>query len=125
MSAIWPGNGSLSSTAAPMPAWLDGGEHGGWRGLEGLVVGAPWRSPADLSVFLTSVPGGACSGFHFLNRVWLMAEDAKRKVRAELRNTQASFERVDAQRKKAGAARRESFERAQNWPDPLKSVRPV
>jgi len=42
-----------------------------------------------------------------------MTEDAKRKVRAELRNAQAAFERAEVQREKVSTAPRESFERAQ------------
>lgn len=42
-----------------------------------------------------------------------MAEEAKRKVRAELRNAQDAFERAEVQREKVSTARRESFERAQ------------
>lgn len=39
--------------------------------------------------------------------------DAKQKVHAGLRKSQADFARADAQRKKAGAARRKSFKQAQ------------
>jgi hypothetical protein len=42
-----------------------------------------------------------------------MAEEAKRKARAELRNAQTAFERAEAQREKVSTARRESFESAQ------------
>ena len=39
--------------------------------------------------------------------------DAKQKVHTDLRKSQADFERADAQREKAGAARRRSFKQAQ------------
>jgi len=42
-----------------------------------------------------------------------MAEEAKRKARAELRNAQTAFERAELQREKVSTVRRESFERAQ------------
>jgi hypothetical protein len=42
-----------------------------------------------------------------------MADPAK-KARAEIRRTQAAFDRAQAQREKASAARRASFERAQD-----------
>jgi hypothetical protein len=42
-----------------------------------------------------------------------MAEEVKRRVRAELRNAQDAFERSEVQREKVSTARRESFERAQ------------
>lgn len=42
-----------------------------------------------------------------------MGSDAKQKVRADLRAAQATFERAETQREKAGSARRKSFERAQ------------
>jgi ribonuclease PH len=42
-----------------------------------------------------------------------MAEEAKRKVRAELRNAQDAFERAEVQREKVSTARRESFEKEQ------------
>lgn len=44
-------------------------------------------------------------------RLRLMAEEeAKRKVRAELRNAQAAFERAEVQREKVSTTRRETFE---------------
>ena len=42
-----------------------------------------------------------------------MVDEAKQKVRAELRNAQAAFERAEVQREKVSTARRESLERAQ------------
>jgi hypothetical protein len=39
--------------------------------------------------------------------------DSRQKVHAALRKSQTDFERIDAQRKRAGAARRKSFKRAQ------------
>ena len=42
-----------------------------------------------------------------------MAEEAKQKVRAELRNAQAAFERAEVRREKVSTTRRESFARAQ------------
>lgn len=43
-----------------------------------------------------------------------MAEEAKQKACAELRNAQAAFERAEVQREKVSTARRETFERALN-----------
>ncbi|HEX5376585.1 MAG TPA: hypothetical protein VFW48_10565 [Solirubrobacterales bacterium] len=42
-----------------------------------------------------------------------MPVDDKHEARTEVREAQAEFERADAQRDKAGVARRRSFERAQ------------
>jgi hypothetical protein len=41
-----------------------------------------------------------------------MANDAKRKARAELLKAQAKYERSEIEREKAADARRESFQRA-------------
>jgi len=49
---------------------------------------------------------------HSANSLRAMAKDAKQKARVELRAAQATFERVETQREKAGSARRESFEQA-------------
>ncbi len=43
-----------------------------------------------------------------------MTEDVKRNARADLRKAQAAFEQAEVQREKISAARRASFERAQN-----------
>lgn len=42
-----------------------------------------------------------------------MPADNEHEARAEVREAQADFERADAQRDKAGVARRRSFEKAQ------------
>jgi len=39
--------------------------------------------------------------------------DRKQKIQSYLRKSQADFERADAQRERAGTARRKSFKRAQ------------
>jgi hypothetical protein len=72
-----------------------------------LVALADLRSLFGFGVLLAS---DLVSGIRFCS----MTEDAKRKVRTDLRKAQTAFERAQRQRDKASVARRESFERARS-----------